>query len=486
MRMEKESFISKVLTGVIIILVILIIASVGIFAFIVLGQGCNKDHSNKVVQIEQLKGTRVSTTSYHIGQNDESKSTEELAKLKSAVIKVETDTGTGSGVIINEEGYILTNWHVIDDATDHIIIYFDEYDHAMYEGFQYAEVLAHDAELDLAVLKIEEIPQRLNTKYIPLGDRGSIRVGQEIVTIGSPKGFMNTISEGIISAIREDVSNTDIQVTASLSVGSSGGALINKKGQLIGITTYKIRDGENLNFAISIGDIMDFLDQNIAKDYNGFKAKKQPIAEFTLRDAEQNGNYDAFIFSDNEIKGSVGKEENLGILELGENYLSGHYKVAFKNKHADIFKIEPVPFLQIHHNYELDIQMQMSFYEGRNQIFDLKSQESDEIGMVVICTQALDQSWVFGILSIIDGVVDNWGMEENDGWIDYTKGANYIRRIDGHTIGIIWKTENGYYSNEYTLNYEYQLFQAFEEDIKISDINRYIQNEGWIELGKRN
>lgn len=484
--MKKEGFISKLLTGVIVILVILIIASAGLFAYIILGEVGNENQPKKVVQTEPLKDTKVSARTYHIGQDDETKSTEELAKLKSAVIKVETDTGTGSGVIINEEGYILTNWHVIDDATDHIIIYFDGHDHAVYEDFQYAEVLAYDAELDLAVLKIEEIPQRLNIKYIPLGDRGGIGVGQEVVTIGSPKGFMNTISEGIISAIREDVSNTDIQVTASLSVGSSGGALINKKGHLIGITTYKIRDGENLNFAISIGDIMDFLDQNIAKDYNGFKAKKQPIAEFTLRDAEQNENYDAFVFSDNEIKGSVGKEENLSILELGESYLSGHYKVAFKNKHTDIFKIEPVPFCQIHHNYELDIQMQMSFYEGRNQIFDLKSQESDEIGMVVICTQSLDQSWVFGILSIIDGVVDSWGIEENDGWIDYTKGANYIRRVDGHTIEIIWKTENGYFSNKYTLNSEYQLFQAFDEDIKINDINGYIQNGGWIELGGRN
>ena len=167
--------------------------------------------------------------------------TEEIGKLASAIVLIETDLGTGSGVTLTGDGTIVTNYHVIENAS-WIKIHYEDLTNYMVDT-----IIGSDSFLDLALLKIDT-----NDKpFIQLGDSSTLSRGQNIVTIGSPEGLFNTLSTGVISRFDEDF----IQITAPISSGSSGGALLNEQGQLIGITTAAILSGENLGFAIPVQKI---------------------------------------------------------------------------------------------------------------------------------------------------------------------------------------------------------------------------------------
>ena len=149
-------------------------------------------------------------------------------------LEVETKGGSksGSGFYIDQRGTIVTNYHVIDKAQKIRII---NSNGSAYTGE--VTIKGYDKDLDIAILSIE----KKNGAFLPLGDSSSIKVGQPIYAIGSPLGLANTVSEGIISGIR----TTGIQITAPISPGSSGGALINKNGEVIGIT-YAAMHGERI------------------------------------------------------------------------------------------------------------------------------------------------------------------------------------------------------------------------------------------------
>lgn len=153
----------------------------------------------------------------------------------------------GSGVVISEEGYILTNYHIMENANSVLVIHGDI-------SISDVEIIGGDIEADILALRIPID----NFSFIELPESDEIRIGQRIYAIGSPMGYENTISEGIISGYRDfDDGINLIQITASISSGSSGGAVVNSRGELIGISTYTVAEGQNLNFAIPINDIMD-------------------------------------------------------------------------------------------------------------------------------------------------------------------------------------------------------------------------------------
>lgn len=154
----------------------------------------------------------------------------------------------GSGVILKEKSIIVTNFHVFAGNEKLEIKHNDSL-------INYSEIIGVDIEKDILILKIEDN----NFPAIPIGKSDEIKVGQRVYTIGSPMGFENTMSEGIVSGFRnigEEVKNDYIQITASISPGSSGGAVLNSKGELIGISTMTSKNGQNLNFAIGIDDIL--------------------------------------------------------------------------------------------------------------------------------------------------------------------------------------------------------------------------------------
>ena len=160
--------------------------------------------------------------------------------------------GVGSGVIIDQEGYILTNSHVIADGqAKSIDVLFENGD------ISPAEILWNDATLDLAIIKVED----RNLPVAELGDSDMLEVGQLAVAIGNPLGldFQRTVTSGIISGLDRSVRVSEnnviedlIQTDASINFGNSGGPLLNDQGQVIGINTAKVKGGEGLGFAIPI------------------------------------------------------------------------------------------------------------------------------------------------------------------------------------------------------------------------------------------
>ena len=179
-----------------------------------------------------------------------------------------SSASAGSGVIFNsEDGYIVTNYHVIDNA-ERLIVNMDE--NRQYE----AELIGGDARTDLAVIKIDA-PNLPEDKF---GDSSAVRVGETAIAIGNPLGeFARSVTVGVISALNREltvqsVSGQEItleliQTDAAINPGNSGGALVNTRGEVIGINSAKIarQDVEGLGFAIPINDASPIIDQLIEK-----------------------------------------------------------------------------------------------------------------------------------------------------------------------------------------------------------------------------
>jgi tetratricopeptide (TPR) repeat protein len=155
-------------------------------------------------------------------------------------------TSLGSGFIVREDGVIVTNYHVVNMASDIKIKI----------GYKVRDVegLLHvDPENDIAIIKVEgkDYPK------VRIGDASRAQIGEKVYAIGSPQGLENTISEGILSGIREiDRERKILQMTAAISPGSSGGPVFNGRGEVIGIATFLIAETQNLNFAMPVNLIM--------------------------------------------------------------------------------------------------------------------------------------------------------------------------------------------------------------------------------------
>ena len=148
----------------------------------------------------------------------------------------------GSGFVVRSDGAIITNYHVISGAEDIQV-------KAGKEILPVEGIIYIDKENDLVILKAK-------AKALPavrLGDIAKVSVGEKVYVIGSPQGLENTISDGILSGIREvDPKRKIIQITAPVSEGSSGGPVFNDNGEVIGIVTFLIKESQNLNFAMPI------------------------------------------------------------------------------------------------------------------------------------------------------------------------------------------------------------------------------------------
>jgi hypothetical protein len=157
----------------------------------------------------------------------------------------------GSGFLISNDGVILTNYHVIAEGSSAVV--------KLPDGTFYVVdgVLASDKVRDVAVIKAHGSSFRTLT----LGNSDQLQVGEEVVAIGNPLSLESTVSNGIVSGIRtvEEEGGNFLQVTTPISPGSSGGPLFNMAGEVVGITTMYLKEGENLNFAIPINDAKPLL-----------------------------------------------------------------------------------------------------------------------------------------------------------------------------------------------------------------------------------
>jgi len=172
-------------------------------------------------------------------------------------------SGTGTGYIFEADGYILTNEHVIHGA-EHISVTVPGYD----EPFS-ATVVSENAEMDIAVLKIEPQQDQLFAT-IPLGDSDRLNVGEWVIAIGNPYGYDYTLTMGVISAKERPISieNSDgqlqqfkhmLQTDTSINPGNSGGPLLNEAGEVIGMNTAVNAEAQGIGFAIPINEIKDYL-----------------------------------------------------------------------------------------------------------------------------------------------------------------------------------------------------------------------------------
>lgn len=183
-----------------------------------------------------------------------------------------TATATGSGIIISEDGYILTNNHVVSsgesesyyqvsEATKVSVTLFN--DTTEYE----AKIVGTDEQTDLAVIKIDK-------KDLPkaeFADSDSIKVGEFAMAVGNPLGLQSSITCGVVSAVNREITDTDgkkytlIQTDAAINSGNSGGALVNSEGKVIGVNTLKLsgEDIEGMGFAIPINSTTDITSQLI-------------------------------------------------------------------------------------------------------------------------------------------------------------------------------------------------------------------------------
>jgi trypsin-like peptidase len=174
-----------------------------------------------------------------------------IEAARPAVVVIRTDNGQGSGFLMKSDGTIATNAHVIAGAST------IEVKLATGEVYRRVYILASDEAEDIALLRIEAA----DAPALKLGNSNDAKVGDDVVLVGAPLGLEETISTGIVSAIRVSESGIRvIQTTAAASPGSSGGPLLNSKGEVIGLISFGVRQGQNLNFAIPINYIRGKLD----------------------------------------------------------------------------------------------------------------------------------------------------------------------------------------------------------------------------------
>jgi hypothetical protein len=178
-----------------------------------------------------------------------------IDRAADSILYLETDDDrdpeeyfTGSGFVAFDDQTFVTNYHVIQGALS-----IDVYDE---DGRRYAvdRVLAVDEARDIAIVAFMD-PSGL--RPLTLATDSDFKRGQPVAAIGSPEGYINSYSPGAISAVHTDEGMTEIQFTAAISHGSSGGALFNARGEVIGITSAIAEEGQNLNFAVSVSHVID-------------------------------------------------------------------------------------------------------------------------------------------------------------------------------------------------------------------------------------
>ena len=212
-------------------------------------------------QAEMFQGPRSGTAE---------RSVRELVnQLGEAVVQVRTPGGLGSGFILNEEGYLITNFHVIEGETQiSIEVYHMKDGQLDRRAYKQVRIVAMNKFQDLALLKIDDRdPPRF--ARVPLAEADMLAVGERVFAIGSPLGLERTVTEGIVSTkTRLIQGELYLQTTAQINPGNSGGPLFNLRGEVVGVTNMKLAFGEGLGFAIPVEAVRYFLKHRDAFAYD--------------------------------------------------------------------------------------------------------------------------------------------------------------------------------------------------------------------------
>lgn len=195
-------------------------------------------------------------------------------KVSPSVVLIVTKSGLGSGTLLNANGDILTNWHVVGANATVDVVFKPQQDGGQITkaDVRPAEALRIDEVADLALIRVKHIPP--GVEPVPLGQGNEVEVGSDVHAIGHPTGETWTYTKGVVSAVRPDYKWTTedrtqhqatvIQTQTPINPGNSGGPLLTDDGKLIGVNSFKAK-GEALNFAVAVGEVRRFLSGNASR-----------------------------------------------------------------------------------------------------------------------------------------------------------------------------------------------------------------------------
>jgi len=233
---------------------------------------------------------RIASSLQKVGKNlvlEQTRGTKEVAiyqNIAPTVVFVITENTFGSGAIVDKEGHVITNWHVVQGYSSVVVMFKPKNSAELKKELAFsAEVEKVDQVSDLALLKITSPPKTL--KHIRLGDSSSLAVGQDVHAIGHPSGEIWTYTKGFISQIRPKYKwrNEEgfvhhakvIQTQTPINPGSSGGPLLNDQGRLIGINSFQA-SGQGLNYAVAVDEIQKLLKRKDSRKISSTRLTQEP------------------------------------------------------------------------------------------------------------------------------------------------------------------------------------------------------------------
>ncbi len=277
----------KILIGSFSSIVIIFMVTTGVLLYLsFVKQNVNYENLNKKINDLQIDtNSKINELTENMMQTNEILGSElgslsqELSLLKASagedfsgiiesaikgVVTIRTDSGQGTGFMVTDDGYIVTNAHVLADDGGKLASGIKAITYN--QGTISADFVGYDGLLDLAILKIPG-----DFSYLRLDDSDGIQIGEKVIAIGNPLGLQFSVSQGIVSAVHRTGSNGIngyIQTDAALNPGNSGGPLINKEGKVIGINNFKIGGGESLGFALESDYIVDAVNEIAQQELN--------------------------------------------------------------------------------------------------------------------------------------------------------------------------------------------------------------------------
>lgn len=335
---KRESKLKKIIS---LIFLIIIVSASSIFIYSMYTDidvySTKESNNNVAVRLSQNESKQEEKDITQVLENV-TKSVVGISKIKNKGSSIflnnsASDLGLGTGMVVSENGYILTNWHVAGNKYSNCYI-------TLENGKSYnGSVVWADSDLDLAIVKINAT----GLQYLSLGNSDNVKLGQTTYAIGNPIGveFQRTVTSGIISGVNrtikiEEENNESymedlLQTDATINPGNSGGPLININGEVIGINTVKINEAEGIGFAIPINIVKPIVESfvtngNFEEAYLGIFAYDKNVIPYLESGIEfDSGIYVAQINKDGPANTSnlnigdiITKIDNIDINKMSE------------------------------------------------------------------------------------------------------------------------------------------------------------------------
>jgi len=230
-----------------------------------------KDYDFDVNELDIKAGQlqRLAGRLYHTGNLKKTTIEKCVDAFSEAVVKVSSPGGMGSGFFLNKDGYLISNYHVIERETKiEVTVFQKAKDGFEKKTFKKVKIEAINPFVDLALLKVEDLGD-MEVKYAYLGDIDQVKVGEKVFAIGNPLGLERTVTDGVISSRNRAFKGlVYIQTNADINPGNSGGPLFNLAGEVIGVTNMGYIFYGGLGFAIPINYVKHFIDNRDAFIYD--------------------------------------------------------------------------------------------------------------------------------------------------------------------------------------------------------------------------